>query len=66
MCTQSTEQKTIIEALKVIKDICKDAKGCDYCPFRTSESNYYSCYFEENPNPYNWEINENISWKAFE
>lgn len=67
MCTHSTEQKTIIEALKIIINTCNDAKDCGSCPFRASELNStYSCYFEENPTPFDWEINESISWKAFE
>lgn len=57
-----TEVKEIINALKLIQNICQRSVGCDNCPFSKNET----CVLQDQA-PIDWKITEPIIiWKAFE
>jgi hypothetical protein len=56
-------KEEIINALKVIKDECKEAESCLNCPFGNLER---ECLVQEGHVPEDWEINEEPpeTWRA--
>ena len=55
-------QKEIIEALKTIKEVCKESSDCYECPLRKNRT---LCYINEKV-PINWDIHDSAEmWSAF-
>lgn len=57
-------RKEIIEALKIIKDVCIDNLECSTCPFAHIANGYVKCKLDEEPT--NWNINDEKDeiWRA--
>lgn len=57
-------RKEIIEALKIIKDVCIDNLECSTCPFAHIANGYVKCKLDEEPT--NWNINDQKDeiWRA--
>lgn len=57
-------RKEIIEALKIIKDVCIDNLECSACPFAHIANGYVKCKLDEEPT--NWNINDQKDeiWRA--
>lgn len=57
-------RKEIIEALKIIKDVCIDNLECSTCPFAHIANGYAKCKLDEEPT--NWNINNEKDeiWRA--
>lgn len=53
--------KEIVDALKVIKDVCDESGHCSACPLKGIE--YNTCALKITPNC--WEINDPDRWTAF-
>lgn len=50
----------VINALKIIREICKATSTCEDCPFMKRGS----CYIKH-VDPENWELNSTYIWRAF-
>ena len=61
------EQELIMDALKVIKQICSSFTAtpecCDYCPFNISATGS-KCLFKANLEPEEWKLNISDHWRA--
>lgn len=58
-------KKEILDALKVIKDVCADTESCSRCPFG-KDNTISSCRITRVV-PADWDIDdeEQETWKAF-
>lgn len=55
-------QEEIIKSLNMIRDICRESKDCEECPFRSCGG----CNIADDK-PEDWMIiSETTPWKAFE
>lgn len=58
-------QIAIINALKLLKQICEERNECDDCPLRDGDT-MPSCQLQNTP-PAEWKIkDEKIKWRAFD
>ena len=55
-------EKKIIEALKMIKDICSHQEECEICPFFNED--YQDCNFNIYE-PTSWNFKKTEVWRAF-
>lgn len=56
------DRQKILDALELIRNICKDCEDCENCPFCCDDY----CIFVEGNAPEDWKLNsKNDIWRAF-
>ena len=61
-------QDEIINALKIIKEVCQEHQensGCDECPLINSQNMTCNIVGDYAVDPSDWEINDGQKWRAF-
>lgn len=60
-----TSQRDIVTALHTIQEECNSHDDCFGCPFRLDlASDFVKCGVRD-LDPCNWDINDNMDWRAF-